>query len=305
MQRPWRSGAANAITTSRRRPFYFLALLDAEGMGSYAAAYRDRYPLPTLSDVDSATARYVRILAGRALDGAALAEDLRLAGGVLPDRPVIAPGDDTEAVRRAARRFEAWFAALAGPLRAEAWRPERFEYGFSVAAPLADGEVVLTAREYDTGRLDWDAFDVAPTGTTLGAAGDPSAVEHPPVAGLATPVAYRGMPAARYWQFEDARVDFGDLSGPSEDLTRMLLVDFAIVYGGDHFVVPIDIDVGSIVRLRDDVIVVSDTFGFETPVHHVSEADRRSGRPGAFRLFELGAPGARSRWASFTARPSQ
>ncbi len=63
---------------------------------------------------------------------------------------------------------------------------------------------------------------------------------------IPAPVTYRGMPAARFWEFEDARVDFGAVDAAPQDLARMLLVEFAITYGNDWFVMPIDLDVGSL-----------------------------------------------------------
>jgi hypothetical protein len=54
----------------------------------------------------------------------------------------------------------AWYAALAGPAQPSAWMPDRFAYQFAAASPLTAGEAVLTASEYDQGRLDWHAFDL-------------------------------------------------------------------------------------------------------------------------------------------------
>jgi hypothetical protein len=50
--------------------------------------------------------------------------------------------------------------------------------------------------------------------------------------------------------------------------------------------------VGSLCRVGR--LVVTDTFGGRTEVPHVATADEDAGRPGTFRLFELGADGARS-----------
>ena len=36
------------------------------------------------------------------------------------------------------------------------------------------------------------------------------------------------MPAARFWEFEDAQVDFGSVDAGPTDLARMLLVEFAL-----------------------------------------------------------------------------
>jgi hypothetical protein len=93
------------------------------------------------------------------------------------------------------------------------------------------------------------------------------------------------MPEARFWQFEDAAVDFGDLTAAPEDLTTPLLVEFATVYGNDHFIVPVDVDVGSICQVTR--LEVLDTFGHRTLVPHVAKADEQGKRPGMFRLFEL------------------
>jgi len=41
------------------------------------------------------------------------------------------------------------------------------------------------------------------------------------------PVSYPGMPADRWWQFEDARVDFGAVDSEPDDLLRLLMVEFA------------------------------------------------------------------------------
>ena len=54
---------------------------------------------------------------------------------------------------------------------------------------------------------------------------------------IPAPATYRGMPASRWWEFEDASVDFAVEADP-DDLARMLLVDFAITYGNDWFVIP-------------------------------------------------------------------
>jgi hypothetical protein len=267
---------------------HFLRLLTAEGVASYADVYRRRYPL-TSTDPSPAARRFLAVLAGRAPDGATLQQDLAAAAPALPAEPAVAPAD-TPAVRRAASSLLAWYQALDPPDAAPAWVPPRFEYQFTVAGPSDAGEVVLTATEYEQGRLDWNSFDLAPAGSTLGAAADQGASSDLGRTGLPSPVVYRGMPTARFWEFEDAAVDFGDLGAAPEELAKLLLIEFATVYGNDHFIVPVDVDVGSICRVQR--LTVIDTFGRETAIPHVAEAD--ANRPGTFRLFELGTGGIRS-----------
>ena len=48
---------------------------------------------------------------------------------------------------------------------------------------------------------------------------------------MAAPVTFRGMPARRFWELENAAVDIGALTAGAEDLGRLLLREFALVYG--------------------------------------------------------------------------
>src|SRR6185503_10669422 len=149
------------------------------------------------------------------------------------------------------------------PPAQDAWQRERMEYAFSVAARVSDdrfGERALSAAEYFEGRLDWHAFDVNAE-VTLGATADrPGASVVRTV--IPAPVSYRGMPAARFWEFEDARIDVGLMQVGPTDLPHLLLVEYASVYGNDWFVIPIDLPVGSLTETRS--LVVADTFGVRT-----------------------------------------
>jgi hypothetical protein len=67
------------------------------------------------------------------------------------------------------------------------------------------------------------------------------------------------MPASRLWEFEDARVDFGAVEANPEDLGRMLLAEFALIYGGDWLLVPLEAPVGALLEITR--LTVRDTFG--------------------------------------------
>src|SRR6185503_20712314 len=86
-----------------------------------------------------------------------------------------------------------------------AWVPERMEYEFAVAAPVTSSsgvsdELVLLASEYFNGHLDWFSFEVD-SKHKLGVKRKPLALE--PVKVIPTPIHFRGMPATRWWEFED------------------------------------------------------------------------------------------------------
>ncbi|MGZ8533397.1 MAG: hypothetical protein ACXW6J_22820, partial [Candidatus Binatia bacterium] len=176
---------------------------------------------------------------------------------------------DLAEVEKAARLWLQWFETVFSepdPVN-PAWLPERMEYGFSVATRLSDGECILTAQEYFDGHLDWYAFDANPE-VTLGAATDNASTEVTRTV-IPAPVSFRGMPAARFWEFEDAQVDFGSVDAGPTDLARMLLVEFALDYGNDWFVMPLELDVGSVHRTRS--LVITYTFGVRTLIKSSSE----------------------------------
>jgi hypothetical protein len=72
------------------------------------------------------------------------------------------------------------------------------------------------------------------------------------------------MPANRFWEMEDAAVALGTMSAGPTDLARLLAIDFAIVYGPDWFLAPVELPVGCVAQV--DWVVVRDTFGVATLV---------------------------------------
>src|SRR5918995_3457420 len=72
------------------------------------------------------------------------------------------------------------------------------------------------------------------------------------------------MPASRLWEFEDGRVNFGAVEAQPEDLGRMLLSGFALVYGANWMLLPLEVPVGALVRITR--LDVRDTFGRATTV---------------------------------------
>jgi hypothetical protein len=144
---------------------------------------------------------------------------------------------------------------------------------------------VLAADEYRDGRLDWYSFRAA-SAPSLGAPTNlvaPAEVVVPPM--LPVPVRYPGMPADRYWEFEDARVNLAELQAGRTDLVQMLLVEFALAFGNDWFVIPVPLAVGSLFRMR--ACSVRDTFGVESPIGRSRD---NGGVP--WTMFELStAPG--------------
>src|SRR5262249_51351345 len=178
---------------------------------------------------------FADLVAGRALDGRRLRA--ALAGGVAALDPALKlRAADQAAVQGVCQAWSAWCDALFSTPAAsqDAWQRERMGYAFCLAARVSDdpfGERTLSAAEYFEGRLDWHAFDVNGE-VSLGATADaPGARVVRTV--IPAPVTYRGMPAARFWEFEDARIDVGLLQVGPTDLPHLLLIDYASIFGND------------------------------------------------------------------------
>ncbi|MDA0161695.1 hypothetical protein OM076_15560 [Solirubrobacter ginsenosidimutans] len=257
---------------------HFERMLAARNLGQYAGPFRTAYPIAATTPpvADAAGRRFLALVAGRAIDGEKLYKDLKVSlratPPALPAAPVI-PAADAAAVIAVAQAWVAWFDALAftpsgGPA---AWVQDRLEYAFGTGTP--DG-IALEADEYADGHLDWHTFTAA--GTTANPPAGRSTLG--PVTVVPTAVTYPGMPASRLWEFEDGRVNFGAVSAEPEDLGRMLLSGFALVYGADWLMVPLEVPVGTLVRITR--LDVKDTFGRTTTVGPTAPG-------GEWRMFEL------------------
>ncbi len=289
-----REALATAGGTDRRAAveagLHLLRLLEVEGLQSLHGPLRLAYRLPATAPdavLDGDSRGFLGVVGGRVVDGVSLHQRLR---------PLADAGQLTElfqqapfsAVTEADRprllgvlgRWLAWYRDRFGMASTDpaAWVPERMEYEFAVSAAMSDGEVVLAAPEYLDGRLDWHSF-IGHSGTSLGAA--PNSVTS--VMGfLPAPVSYPGMPSPRFWEFEDGRINLAKLEAQSDDATRRLLVSFALEFGNDWFVVPLELAAGSLCRIRS--LTVTNSFGELLLIPHSSEVDSSESPWRAFAL---------------------
>jgi hypothetical protein len=95
-----------------------------------------------------------------------------------------------------------------------------------------------------------------------------------------------GMPAERWWQFEDARVDFGSIDTLPGDSAALVLLQFAITYGNDWLVIPVPVSVGSLCRVTS--LTVTDSFGVPASVPPFSAS---TGAADGWRMFTVAARG--------------
>ncbi len=283
----WRSAAESGA--------HFLTLLasmrpppPAQLRDALVKAFVKEYTLPDPASLapplNPTEARALRLFRRHSLDGTRLRRAVRAAAKAagqpvaLPPKPQVDP-TLADAVLEVLGRWLAWYPR---PAAQSSWQPERMEYRFAIAAPnpSGTGELVLEAPEYAVGRLDWHDLRVS-SGQRLGAASDGAPKRHMHTL-LPTPVTYPGMPANRWWQFEDARVWFGGAETEAGDLARMLLIEFATVYGNDWFIAPLELDTGTLTYVK--ALVVEDTFGRATLIQPTEVAAAASG-PKPWRMF--------------------
>ena len=253
---------------------------EANGIGPHAPHFRAAFPIavaPPADEVTDAAGRRLRALAaGRVVDGVALARDALPHAGDLPAYGPVAslPAAARPAAARAIDRLLGlWRSLFSVPEGDSSWQPEQFDHAFAVAAEADQGAVVLEAPRFRGGHLDWYTFDAVAGALREGAT---QKVEVREQAFIPNLVSFRGMPASRWWDFEDGLTDFGRLDAEAVDLAKLVVMEFALVYGDDWFELPLPLAVGSLSHLA--LLVVTDTFGERTVVpptgSHVPAGER-------------------------------
>jgi hypothetical protein len=228
-------------------------------------AYVDRYPL-TLPDPAAAadTARVsdpevwsqMQAIAGRRMDGYLLYQHLVGGGHAWDGIPGSTLNHDD--LDQLGARLGNWFDGLISqPAGDASWDPRRLEHRFSVAAAdPGSGETVLTAPEYPGGDLDWHTFSIDPGGPLGGTAPAPAPLNRTV---FPTPVRFSGMPLPRWWAIEDGRTNFAAVSPDSSDVTRLIFLEFALVFSNDWFQLPCDLPAGTLASVQG--LAVTDVFG--------------------------------------------
>jgi hypothetical protein len=283
---------------------HFLRMLDAQPTTrSYRVEFLARFALQPPTDaqrvgLDAETLSYWRLMALRAPDARRLLSAFRDERGrriALPMDLGIESGDRAEVDTA----IDAWLAqqdALIVPApadAAQAWNPERLEYAFSIAGAPGNEETPLTATQYAEGHLDWHSVDLD-LEINLGASKDNASV--PLVhAAIPAPVSFRGAPAQRYWEMEDAAIDYGLLPAGPGDIAHLMLSQFATDFGNDWYVLPLELGIGTLTVTRS--LVITDSFGVQTLAAPINDPSKPATGWSMYELsfVERGAERARPR----------
>ncbi|MFL6812257.1 MAG: hypothetical protein ACJ8FD_24915 [Bradyrhizobium canariense] len=268
-----REQAPSDLATHRQIMRAMRLALDAEGLPPptrqvVMAAYRTPYPLDAArlgGALDGETRRQLLFEGPHLFDGLSLLDDIPAGHDGKVDGFGLSPAD-AEAVKRAARIVQTWFAglySLPDAATPSTWSDPQVEYQFACeTAPLDDTAETLLAPSYAQGHLDWYAFDL---GAAAGNDGDsPAGAERKALSFIPAAISYAGIPNPRYWQFEDRHVEFADITAATTDVAKLLLMEFALSASNDWCVIPLELAVNSLCRIEG--LVVTDVFGERTLV---------------------------------------
>jgi hypothetical protein len=287
---------ADLITHIQVSRFFFAQISGVSNFAQIRALYLDpsayRLTSAAVEGIFDDDMRHIfPLAAARTLDGAKLlaeiesgAHETRVAGFAglnASERAAL-----VEAGRELLARFRHLYCAPLAPGE-ESWAPRYLEYRFacSTAADGTAGGTRLVGDQFAQGHLDWFAFDIdaAQAGAT------PSTPEPRPIPagehGLSfvpAPVSFGGMPSHRYWELESGKTEFADIDVNTTDLAKLLLTEFALIYGNDWCVIPYVVPVGTLSEVAG--LLVRDAFGEATLI-------RAAGR---------GRDASWQRWAVFT-----
>lgn len=221
---------------------------------------------------DLVSRQFRRLAAGRAPDGQRVYSAIKAGSPVLP--PSV-----TNAIKT---RFADYVEGLySQPAHDAAWDGRQLHFNFAVGSATSSDDVGLIAPGFGGDRLDWYAFDPSPTTVQSPAQTTVSTV---PLNFLPNVVTFHGMPTRQWWHLEDAQTDFGELDTDHVDLAKMLVMEFALIFGADWFEVPIPANIGSLLRV--DTLVVTDTFGERTLIRSTEAQTPAGQRP--WSMFKLG-----------------
>jgi hypothetical protein len=271
---PYDSGTPLEVTVAREAAPFDLTLhmqaarvlerlLRVRKLDAHLKDYVARFPLTYTAvagaDTDDAAALFA---AGKAFlfDAEAVIGAVRDGShaGIVSGFPGIVPAE-VAALDASGLDLAEWFDRTYGAPRTAppTWRADRLGYGFACSASGAGMEFV--AEEFRGGPLDWYAFDAARAAVAPGA--------EPPAVGLSflpTAIQFAGMPSPRYWEIENSRTEFGHLDVHTNDLAKLVLAEFMLIYSNDWCLLPLELAVGSFTRVQG--ILVTDVFGDQTLV---------------------------------------
>jgi len=197
-------------------------------------------------------------ISGRCIDGYKLIEFL-LTSGLKSSNGITATNTEKDLLDGLGEKFVLWFnKQYYQPVETEenVWIPEKLEYRFECSSDADGQNKTLKAEEYYQGQLDWYSLDISQALDSRNI--QPENTD----SFIPSHVKFDGMPDTRWWKFEDAKTNLGDIKPSTTDLSKLLLMEFGLVFANDWFIVPYTLPIGSIANIEG--LTVTNNFGETT-----------------------------------------
>ncbi len=267
-------------------------------------AFRQAFPIsavvPDQTYAPVGAVRFRSLMAGRATDGEALyVSAAAVQDGQVPPIPLPAEAGNPGVVALL-KAFVSYRASLfSEPQNDSAWIDNQLRYEFAMGSPTANSNLLLNAPDFPGGHLDWYSFSLQNDAANAVATANPSQVTPINFNFFPNHVTFRGIHDPRWWVFEDSVTDFGQLDAEHVDLAKLLVMEFALVYGGNWFSVPVPIPISAPAGAptwnlsRVTTLVVTDTFGIRTLIRPSEQTTINSSET-PWSMFKLSGDGTRS-----------
>ncbi|HMK05554.1 MAG TPA: hypothetical protein VK489_15240, partial [Ferruginibacter sp.] len=223
-------------------------------------------------------------ISGRSLDGYQLYQHIIVPGNNASDGIVNTDPDKTT-LDNLGLQFKEWFAGIyyqPDDEKNNAWLPDRLEYQFDCSATDSIKNKTLKAEEYYQGQMDWYVFDIEENGRNGN--GQPGNISTDTNTFIPSHVEFDGMPNTCWWKFEDGKTNLGDIQPSTTDLSKLLLMEFGLVFANDWFLVPYTLPIGSLANIEG--LTVKNNFGETT---WIKAAEESGSSNNAWSMFKLHA----------------
>ncbi len=232
--------------------------------GPLIRSLQQHYPIAVGEsiNVDENSDRFQLLMRGKGIDGNAILYPEQETASLTDRDPNLA------AIIPLVQEVKTWFERLyqqPSPSNGangaiDTWVPEQLVHKFQIHADLPDAHATLNAPDYQSGNFDWYSFDTA--SVELYESGEDTPFQLP------INLSFPGMPKKRLFTFEDNQVDLGNMDIYTEDLIRMMMIEFSLFSGSDWFTLPMPMEVGDLCWINH--VVVKDVFGVCTKIENGS-----------------------------------
>lgn len=234
---------------------HFSELMTARRLGAAAKRCISLFPLPSASGGADVLAAF-EAAATQVADAEALHAALRQEGSAAMARRLRITRRQEAAFAEVAATWLHWYGSRRGDDAGLGWSATDWMHH---AALRTGAGAELRLDRHEGGALEWCALDAR-----QGAAPEAEPANTGDAEMVPLPLQIPGTGALRFWEMEDAQVDLGTLGSGSTEIARVVLGEFALLWGHDWFVVPLELPSGVLASVQR--VTVTDTFGVLTEV---------------------------------------